>query len=330
MRDSAKSAAPRTGTEAARAVSEARDMIEFGRILCTIDFSEFSPLTLDHALALACWYKAKLTVLHVVRNMPVMDVPPVMLTEEQRRRLEGELRRLVGPAAHGVQIDYVVREAADVRHAILAEADALHADLLVIGSHGRSGFHAVMLGSVTESVLHRAALPIMVVPRRAPHAEPGAPVRFARILCPVDFSEASLRALEYAEALAQECSAELTLLHVMDASLHLRDYMAAERRAEVAQLHAAARAESLRRLRQLIPDRVKTYCHTETEASEGVVYGEVLRAAADRRSDLIVMGVQGRGAFDLLVFGSNTARVVRRANCPVLVVPAARRKAAIA
>jgi nucleotide-binding universal stress UspA family protein len=58
----------------------------------------------------------------------------------------------------------------------------------------------------------------------------------------------------------------------------------------------------------------------ETSVHEGAAYREILSVARERHADLIVMGVRGRGALDLLVFGSNTARVARSANCPVLVV----------
>jgi nucleotide-binding universal stress UspA family protein len=70
----------------------------------------------------------------------------------------------------------------------------------------------------------------------------------------------------------------------------------------------------------MIPESVRTYCGVETVVQEGAAYRQVLLVAAEHKSDLIVMGVHGRGAVDLMVFGSNTARVIRAATCPVLVV----------
>jgi nucleotide-binding universal stress UspA family protein len=58
----------------------------------------------------------------------------------------------------------------------------------------------------------------------------------------------------------------------------------------------------------------------ETAVREGAAYREILKVAAVQSVDLIVMGVQGRGALDLVIFGSNTARVARAATCPVLIV----------
>jgi len=69
-----------------------------------------------------------------------------------------------------------------------------------------------------------------------------------------------------------------------------------------------------------VPESVKAFCTVETEVSEGRASRAILRAAADRQSDLIVMGVQGRGAVNVALFGSNTHEVIRAATCPVLTI----------
>ena len=89
-------------------------------------------------------------------------------------------------------------------------------------------------------------------------------------------------------------------------------------------MHAAAEAEYLRRLRALVPARARLYCTVATRVNEGKPAREIERVAAEERADLIVMGVHGRGAVDLMVFGSNTNAVIRNAACPVLVVPTPR------
>ena len=71
-------------------------------------------------------------------------------------------------------------------------------------------------------------------------------------------------------------------------------------------------------MRELIPNSARAYCEVETVVCEGRTSREILRFAADQKSDLIVMGVHGRGAVDLMVFGSNTHRVIQSATCPVL------------
>ena len=82
----------------------------------------------------------------------------------------------------------------------------------------------------------------------------------------------------------------------------------------------AAEGEALRRLRDLVPGAARTYCTVETAVVEGRAYRRVLQHATEQKSDLIVMGVHGRGAIDLLLFGSTTHHVIRAAACPVLIV----------
>jgi nucleotide-binding universal stress UspA family protein len=85
-------------------------------------------------------------------------------------------------------------------------------------------------------------------------------------------------------------------------------------------VRAAAEADVLTRLRELVPSDVRSYCTVETIVLDGKAHRQVLAAAADRHADLIVMGVSGHGPVDRWVFGSNTSSVIRGAQCPVLTV----------
>ena len=116
--------------------------------------------------------------------------------------------------APGITIEAVVREG-NTAGEILEQADSMKADLLVIGTHGRSGFERLVLGSVAEKVLRKASCPVLIVPKRLPDAVPARPVLYKRILCPVDFSDSSLHALKYAMSMAQEADGQLTVLHVV-------------------------------------------------------------------------------------------------------------------
>jgi nucleotide-binding universal stress UspA family protein len=298
-------------------------VIQITRILCPIDFSEFSRHAVHHAVAMARWYGSSLTVLHVSANLPTMDVPPVPLTEADRDRLTADIRSFVGETPPGVPVTFLVRDASDVRREILEQARVLRPDLLVIGSHGRSGFERLLLGSVTERIVRKAPCPVMVVPAHASDADGAGLIHGGRprVLCAVDFSDASLAALEYAMSVAEEADADLTLLHAIEVPPELRERIPVPPDFNVDQCHAAAEAACLQRLRELVPSSVRTFCHVATAVGEGAAHRQILRLAAEQTADLIVMGVHGRGAIDRLVFGSNTARVIRGATCPVLIVP---------
>ena len=148
-------------------------MVAIERILCPVDFSPDSRRALDYALALAERFGAKVTVLHVVANTPLVDVipsiggggiQPMILSDADRHAVLDHLQSFLPPGASTTSTSLEVIDAADVRAEILAQAQALDANLIVLGSHGRSGFEHLLLGSTTERVLRKAHCPVLVVP----------------------------------------------------------------------------------------------------------------------------------------------------------------------
>jgi len=289
------------------------------RILCPIDFSDISHHALAHAAAVARWYEARLTLLYVFVNLPALDLPPIVLEEGDRARLLGQMRAFADIVPPEVQVDCQLQEERLVHDAILAQVADSQADLLVLGTHGRSGFQRLFLGSVTEKVIRKVKCPTLIVPPRAPDIAPGAPVEFHRVLCPIDFSDGSLAALEYAINLSEEADGQLTLLHVteMPAALTQEPFVVED---EIDRIREAAATDARRKLANLIPENARAYCTIDTAVVEGRAYREILRRATEKKTDLIVMGVHGRGALDLLLFGSTTHHVIRASACPVLIV----------
>jgi nucleotide-binding universal stress UspA family protein len=302
-------------------------MIEIRRILCPVDFSDHSRRALDHAIAIARWYESTVTALHVFSPAQVaayspgpIVFEPIVLTPLDRDRLLADTKAFIeAESAPGITIEAVIREG-NTAAEILDQATSMKADLLVIGTHGRSGFERFLLGSVAEKVLRKANCPVLTVPKRVPDAVPAGPVLYKRILCPVDFSDSSLHALTYAKSMAQEADGQLTVLHVVShefentADLAITVYDAGVTIGD----SLKEREEALRQSLQEAVAGATEFCNVESMITHGRPWREVLRIASERQSDLIVMGVQGRGAADLLFFGSTTQHVVREALCPVL------------
>lgn len=295
-------------------------MTDIRHVLCPVDRSDISRHALEVAAAVAQWHDARLRVMEVISAPELQPVGPVAvngLSMEVRRGLLRELDRFAEPArVFGVPMHFEVDEG-DVVAGIVDEAAELPADLIVIGTHGRSGFEHFALGSVAEKVVRRARCPVITVPpsdRAVPHS--GAP--FKRIVCAVDFSEASLKGLEHAYALAQESDAQLIVTHVIDWP---EDASLPE---PLAKAIAATRheweEEKRRQLKRLVPESADLWCRPEELLLVGAPAKELLRLATDRKADLIIMGVHGRGPLDLAVFGSTAHKVAREAPCPVMTV----------
>jgi nucleotide-binding universal stress UspA family protein len=220
---------------------------------------------------------------------------------------------LMAPAnAAGVHAVAEVREGHPATETVRT-AQELGADLIVMGTHGRTGVRHWALGSGAETVLRRAACPVLTVPPRADDAPD--PMFFKRILCATDFSPAAEAAVQYASALAAEADASLSLVHVIDQSRPgPRPETVAAGDGEPHAFERAARA----RLRRAVPGEAREWCHVREIEAHGPAAPEILRLAAEQEAGLIVMGVHGRSPLDLMAFGSVTHQVVREAACPVL------------
>lgn len=290
------------------------------RILCPTDFSDFSAAALSYASALAASYGSALRLLHVLSPFPVV-APYVNMPGDGRlyetqhalgaEALAAEARRVGRP---GVVVDTELREGSAVRE-ILDAADTWGAGLIMLGTHGRGGFERLVLGSTTEKILRKAACPVMTVPHDAVLRAAGA-IRFSHVLCPHDGSAASSRGVAYAASLAERTGARLTLVSVVEALPYGGDFTGPAFGA----FHAAREQHAQAALDTALPADVRGRCRV----SDRVVYGnpaqQILEVAAQEAPDLIVMGVQGRGALDLAMFGSTTNHVVRHATQPVLTV----------
>ena len=293
-------------------------------IVCPVDFSEFSRHALDCAVRLARWEHAKVVALHVFVNWPAVDVvpslssntlPKISLHDVNREAVVRLLREFVAPyATEHVTVETLVVESPAVHREILAQAEATHADVIVIGSHGRSGFQRLLLGSITEKVLRTASCPVMVVPAGVTSLARTSQPPFTRILCPVDFSCDALAALYRACELARHAGTAVTVLNVIDVPAALHEMPGFD----IDTYRRDAVIKSRTQLSELIPEKMAK--RLEVIVSEGRPEEEILRVAVERDLDLIVMGISGRHAVDLAVFGSTTHRVIRGAPCPVLTV----------
>ena len=141
-------------------------MTAIKRILCPTDFSECSRHALDHAAALAQWYGARITVLHVNELIPHSPTPwgPSSTMFPSPTEIASALARFVEPLSHGVVPVETLSAEGDPVRIIVAKATELSCDLIVLGTHGRGGFSILVLGSVTEKVLRKAACPVLIVP----------------------------------------------------------------------------------------------------------------------------------------------------------------------
>ena len=277
-------------------------------ILCPTDFSEFAASAFAESVRLARWFGAKVTLLHVIPFPAAFAgdmgyVPmPAEAADEARSAALVELRRFADATEHtGVPVEIECRDG-DVCGEIRKAAQDSRAELVVLGTHGRSGFKWMVLGSVTEGILNHPPVPVLTVNRQLPRRNG----LYRTVLCAVDVSEWSEGTVSVALAIAGDGAQRLTVLNVVE---HGAEASGGELE------HTALTA-----LRELIPEEARTSFRIDEHVAFGEPDREILREAAEERADLVVLGARGIGAFRRL-FGSTASRVVRAATCPVLVVP---------
>lgn len=294
-------------------------------ILVPIDFSELSIRALSTAQHLARHSGATIHLIHVHEYhypvgfmSPGAPVPMSMVTfrDETRRAVEEKLRNLAIKNSISPAHCYITEET-PIFNEICNAAKTIHCDLIVMPTHGHTGFKRFALGSTAERVVQHAPCPVFVVkPRGAARNKSG---RIDNILVPVDFSACSLEGLNYAIQFADKVAGRIFVFN----SIYLGYAFTADGFAMYDMTSLVDRAlknaenDMKRFLRHARFGAVKF----ETAVRTGNPASDICAMADQKRADLIVTSTHGRTGFDHVMMGSTAEQVVRRAPCSVLVIP---------
>ena len=292
-------------------------MKPFRTILFAADFSDSSREAFSAACSLAREDETRLFVVSVAEPDWVAEQPvflgqcSVELHKEDRdgyglELLKQKLRDEYVPG-HPINVEYRARQG-DICEEILAMAGEIGTDLIVMGTHGRTGMNWLLSGSVATAVLRRAPCPVLALRSSAARKLGEARV----ILHPTDFSENSRPALKVARSLARDLGAQLLILHVTPPAILMDGTVTGE-------FGPAAYRAFLEELRGQLDGPDLKY-PVETRLILGLDREEIVRTAEEVGCDLIVMGSHGRTGLGRLLMGSVAESVLPRANCPVMIV----------
>ena len=201
------------------------------------------------------------------------------------------------------------------REAIVGEAEAWPADLIVLGARGLSTIQGFLLGSVSTGVVQHAHCSVLVVKGRL-HA-------FREAVIAIDGSPGSLAAARFVASLPLEGKPAITLLGVAeraDIPMVADEVMAYRLPEAIAQATEQRKAELESVLARVGGDFAGRARDVESSVVVGHPAEVIVRAAAESDIDLVVVGARGLGRFTRLLLGSVSERVLHHATCPVLVV----------
>jgi len=292
----------------------------YGRILVAVDGSEISRLALGEAVKLAGMLNAKLCIAHGIDAVTAnayksADRDQFLATHIETGRAILQKAAAVAQDA-GIQweerlleIDTIGRSR--LPEAIVRDAEAWAADLILVGTHGRRGVSHLLLGSVAEGIVHIAPKPVLVVPNKAVSGTAGPEKSYENLLVAVDGTETSEPALQEAIRFAQLLKLTLRVVHVVNAS---------EQDAAAAGAHPR-RAEDILGAAQAKAREAGISAETRTlEASRqaSAIAEAVTADATTWPAQLIVLGTHGRRGLDRLRLGSVAEAILRLAPAPVL------------
>lgn len=277
------------------------------KIMVAADFSSQSQMAVKYAARLAQRMKSQIEILHVVpTQLYVTDayVLPAELDEAERARGGDALAEFTKkiPELHGLRHKDIVLSGPAAESII--EAARNHAvDLLVMGSQGRSGIKKLVLGSVAEKVVRNLHCPVLVIgPHCAPQDED-----LKSVLLAVDVPMRSLRAAQYAVAIARQAGATLTIAHIYPAVQPL-------------DIDQSTINDTVRELRSLVPSQGDIVNSVQFRTAKGGVAEEILKVASERKPGIIVTSPKEHVPVADHVFGAVLSDLISKSPYPILAV----------
>ena len=285
----------------------ASQRVSLENILYATDLSRHSTEALPYALSIARKYGSTIFAVNVISLSPFQASSPTLALQaisSQAVREASEAMAKLEPQLQAIPHEVLIRKG-DIWNELSAIIDNKGIDLVVVGTHGRTGVSKLLMGSVAEKIFRQAPCPVLTVGPNV-SGEPDSIVDMRTILYPIDFTSKSFAAAPYAISLAQENGARLYLLHVTSSPVN-----------------AAVEASLTSRLRTLVPPEARLWCEPKPYVESGDAAQKILDFADELDADLIVLGTKqvARLVGAATHLGMAIAyKVVSQAVCPVLTV----------
>lgn len=292
--------------------------MSISRMVLATDFSSWASRAEEYACSLAVSWRAHLTVMTVLEFPPGLNPDyPVnhQYLTDRMSEASGQLAEFKRRASRrGIEIATRIATGLPSEE-VNAAAQAEDADLIIMGTRGKTGLAHILLGSTAERVIRTAPCPVLVAPMKKEEGMENHGISLKRLLVPLDFSDCSLDALEYGAIVARQADASIELLHVLEPVTYGLDFTLghAEERKQL-------RLQLTKRLEELSSALSAAAIPAHSHVCGGVPAESILNDMHSLPSDLIVMGTHGRRGLSHVVAGSVTEAVLRRAECPVLTV----------
>ncbi|OYT15756.1 MAG: hypothetical protein B7C24_11310 [Bacteroidetes bacterium 4572_77] len=267
------------------------------KILLATDLGKTSQAVVESALNMAKIFKSKIILVHVLPN-DIKNEKAKMLLDDAAMHRMNEINDQI--KSEGVETSDPILEYGNCFSSVLKTADNINANIVVLGSGEKLENDAFKLGTSTENIIRKSSKPVWVVKNDKP-------VNVNTILCPVDFSSASKRAMKNAIIIARRFNAKLLVLNVLKSSY------TGSLKVDINWDEESDKDFVLRNKHfdKFLEGFNLIDMDWEKEILKGDESKEILRAIKEHQADLLIMGITGRSDFYKMVMGSVTEKVIR-------------------
>jgi nucleotide-binding universal stress UspA family protein len=295
----------------------------FNKILVPLDGSHLAETVLPMVGHLARACQSQVMLLHIIER----GAPPTIHGDRHLVN-DGEALAYLDEISQRLPSDVAIEKhvhttaESDVAASIVLHSQELKADLVIMCTHGNSGFHTRLFGSIAQHVLSRGHTPVMLTLPKKP--SPASEFSCQSILVPLDGNEEHEAGLETATQLATVCSAAIHLVGV----IHEMHTLPAERTAAAILLPTATNEmleQSSRQMAQYLSGLVQEIrlqkLNVTAEIQRGDPTEKILQTAQRQKVDLIVLGTHGKTPMEAFWSGSLTPALFAQSQAPILLVP---------
>jgi nucleotide-binding universal stress UspA family protein len=289
------------------------DQAAFHSILVPVDGSTLAEAAIPYALAVAERSRGRVQFVFVYQDG--FPLEPIELARQYLLQLTARARERLGDSVSFALLN------GPVAATLVKQARKIGADLVIMTTHGRGGLERAWLGSVTDQLIRRIGIPLLIV--RPGEDLPASEFEPSEILVPLDGSPLAETALQPAAALARPWDAELTLAQIVY-PVEMADELAMAAAQSSDQELTAIAFESAKEYVRRTAERLRS---TGVKASGVALIGtnvpahQLRELARPERVSLVALATHGRGGIRRFILGSVTDKLVRTAEVPVLVVP---------
>lgn len=310
------------------------------KIMCAIDFTDFTDSIISYSLMLCRKFHAKLFLVHVL-----IDTDTLLHINNTSRNGDMEnARKKLQELLNDTTVEHeIIITRGDSADEIQRLALEYKAEMVIIATRGNSGIKGFLTGSVTEKLMKTLHCPLLVLhTKKHDFISQAIEINIKKVLVGCDFSHDSKLAFNYGLGMVRKFKADLYLAHVIKPTeyveLRASDYIDVKpadyvnwRSLDYFKMQEKITENTHKRIHDLrdqlqrqlyfmVPQECRNWCTPQTTLLDGEPYKELIDYARNQDMDMIVLGIRGHSLWEKLTVGSTTDRVIRQSPCPVLAV----------